>query len=447
VYHVHGVATRGANMAVRILLVLAVVAIFYGCGQSSSSPEQDEKAGAESKSVTPSAPAQQETIQEESTQQETTQQETTERSSEAAKIFSVGRCADNGSTDRQQEGRGEAANGKIAFTRMTIRNRDIFVIDEEGDHQTRLTHGAAVEGAPLWSPDGEKLAFVSVRIGPGYIYVINTDGTNETRLTDQPLAASENPPAWSPDGRKIAFVGGSAYVGDIYVINTDGTNETRLTRFNGETADQTYFGRPAWSPDGSKIAFFSTTITSTYDDPDSSAPATAPAEGLTGIYLINVDGTGLCKLTSIAEESEGEAAPTWSPTGNKIAFYEHNTIYSINPDGTGRKELTGNMLLPTLYVWSPDGEKIAFIKQSDLYVINADGRGLRRLTNTPGPSSEALPTWAPDSEKIAFSCPLEAEIDAHTDLCVINADGTGWKRIASNVADEGIYIAASWGSR
>jgi Tol biopolymer transport system component len=401
VYHVHGVATRGANMAVRILLVLAVVAIFYGCGQSSSSPEQDEKAGAESKSVTPSAPAQQETIQEESTQQETTQQETTERSSEAAKIFSVGRCADNGSTDRQQEGRGEAANGKIAFTRMTIRNRDIFVIDEEGDHQTRLTHGAAVEGAPLWSPDGEKLAFVSVRIGPGY----------------------------------------------IYVINTDGTNETRLTRFNGEPADQTYFGRPAWSPDGSKIAFFSTTITSTYDDPDSSAPATAPAEGLTGIYLINVDGTGLCKLTSIAEESEGEAAPTWSPTGNKIAFYEHNTIYSINPDGTGRKELTGNMLLPTLYVWSPDGEKIAFIKQSDLYVINADGRGLRRLTNTPGPSSEALPTWAPDSEKIAFSCPLEAEIDAHTDLCVINADGTGWKRIASNVADEGIYIAASWGSR
>ena len=400
-YHVHGVATRGANMAVRILLVLAVVAIFYGCGQSSSSPEQDEKAGAESKSVTPSAPAQQETIQEESTQQETTQQETTERSSEAAKIFSVGRCADNGSTDRQQEGRGEAANGKIAFTRMTIRNRDIFVIDEEGDHQTRLTHGAAVEGAPLWSPDGEKLAFVSVRIGPGY----------------------------------------------IYVINTDGTNETRLTRFNGEPADQTYFGRPAWSPDGSKIAFFSTTITSTYDDPDSSAPATAPAEGLTGIYLINVDGTGLCKLTSIAEESEGEAAPTWSPTGNKIAFYEHNTIYSINPDGTGRKELTGNMLLPTLYVWSPDGEKIAFIKQSDLYVINADGRGLRRLTNTPGPSSEALPTWAPDSEKIAFSCPLEAEIDAHTDLCVINADGTGWKRIASNVADEGIYIAASWGSR
>jgi hypothetical protein len=38
------------------------------------------------------------------------------------------------------------------------------------------------------------------------------------------------------------------------------------------------------------------------------------------------------------------------------------------------------------------------------------------------------------------------EIDAHTDLCVINADGTGLKRILSNVADEGNYIAASWGS-
>jgi hypothetical protein len=30
-------------MAVRILLVLVVLAIFYGCGQSSSSPEQGEK--------------------------------------------------------------------------------------------------------------------------------------------------------------------------------------------------------------------------------------------------------------------------------------------------------------------------------------------------------------------------------------------------------------------
>jgi N-acetylglucosamine-6-sulfatase len=44
-------------MAVRSPLVLAVVAIFYGCGLLSSPPEQGEKEGAEPKSVSPAVPA------------------------------------------------------------------------------------------------------------------------------------------------------------------------------------------------------------------------------------------------------------------------------------------------------------------------------------------------------------------------------------------------------
>ena len=63
-YHVRGVATWGANMAVRTLLVLAVFAMFYGCGQSSSPPEQGEKeGGGEPRSMTPPGTGQQETRQ------------------------------------------------------------------------------------------------------------------------------------------------------------------------------------------------------------------------------------------------------------------------------------------------------------------------------------------------------------------------------------------------
>jgi hypothetical protein len=48
VYHVRGIATRGGCMAVRVLLVVAAFAVLYGCGQTNSPPEKQEKqAGAE----------------------------------------------------------------------------------------------------------------------------------------------------------------------------------------------------------------------------------------------------------------------------------------------------------------------------------------------------------------------------------------------------------------
>jgi tricorn protease-like protein len=240
-------------MAVRILLVLAVLAIFYGCDQSSSHPEQGTKEGdAEPKSVMPSGPA----------QQETTQQETTQQRSEAAITNSVGRCTGSASMDRQQEDSGEVSNGKIAFSRATFSrtsesaaaNTDIHLIDGEGAHETQLTYTKQFEEAPVWSPDGEKIAFDTGLQGD--IYVMDADGTNQTRLVDHP--APREYPAWSPDGGKIVFLGGPGYQDDIYVVNADGTNEIRLTNFiNGETGDRTQFGRPVWSPDGSKIAFSS----------------------------------------------------------------------------------------------------------------------------------------------------------------------------------------------
>lgn len=190
---------------------------------------------------------------------------------------------------------------------------------------------------------------------------MDADGTNQTRLAGHP--AKREYPAWSPNGGKIAFVGGLiGYQDEVYAVNADGTNVTRLTKFfNGETGDRSQFGPPVWSPDGSKIAFLSFTFTCT-DASSTADSGSAPAEGLTGIYLTNVDGTGLCKLTSIAEDYKGMSTPTWSPNGTKIAFYDQGAIYLINADGTGRKELIGNINHGTPQnVWSPDGERIAFV--------------------------------------------------------------------------------------
>jgi len=250
----------------------------------------------------------------------------------------------------------------------------------------------------------------------------------------------EENPVWSPDGQKIAFTRGAYAPNDLYVINVDGTHKVSLitASISGNSEDETKLGSPVWSPTGNKLAFASRTVTDT-DASSTAEPASAPAEGLTGIYLIEADGTGLCKLTSTAEFLGYH--PVWSPDGERIAFYDMDTTNVINIDGSGRKPLAGGASV----AWSPDGQKLAFVNDSSvLDVINADGSGLRRLANTSTKVPGIRPAWSPDGEKIAFPCPA-APGAAGTDLCVINADGTEWKRIALKVLPDKGPLAVSWG--
>jgi Tol biopolymer transport system component len=331
---------------------------------------------------------------------------------------------------------GEFSNGKIAFSR----NNDIHVIDGEGAHESRLTHTAqSFEENPVWSPDGQKIAFTTPE--DRALHVMNANRTNKDQLAVNLLSSVI--PSWSPDGGKIAFTTGEdGFSNELSVINVDGTHKVGLitAAFSGNSEDRIQLGNPVWSPTGNKIAFASRTVTDTHAS-SSAEPASTPAEGLAGIYLINADGTGLCKLTSTAEVLGYH--PVWSPDGERIAFYDKDTTNVINTDGSGRKPLAGGASA----AWSPDGQKIAFINDSSvLDMINANGSGVRRLANTTTAAPGNLPAWSPDGEKIAFPCPA-ARGAAGTDLCVINADGTEWKRIALKVRPDKGPLAVSWGRR
>ncbi len=131
-------------------------------------------------------------------------------------------------------------------TNCTNCNLEIYVMNADGSGQTRLTNNPASDYEPVWSFDGKYIAFVSTRneANPttckncnSEIYVMNDNGSEQTRLTNN--AAVDYDPAWSLDSKHISFVSFRDEPNpttckncnsEIYVINTDGSEQTRLTK-------------------------------------------------------------------------------------------------------------------------------------------------------------------------------------------------------------------------
>jgi Tol biopolymer transport system component/subtilisin family serine protease len=290
--------------------------------------------------------------------------------------------------------------GKIAYSTNADGDSEIYVMNNDGSNQTRLTNNTAYDDAPAWSPDGSKIAFESNASGQINIYVMNADGSNQTQLTT--TSGSDVYPAWSPDGTKIAFTSFRNGNSQIYVMNADGSNQTRLTN------NSAYDNFPSWSPNGSQLTFSSNRT------------------GALQIYTMNADGSNQVAITATGVNH----APAWSPNGRWIAYMSqdisgnfglslYDTAFSLSrvvTSGTG-----GSDLFPQ---WSPDGSKLVFQSTRDgnneiYYARFFDGAFPVRLTSAS--TSEAKPAWQPVPAKVAFTTTRDS---GNYEIYLMNPDGS-----------------------
>lgn len=276
--------------------------------------------------------------------------------------------------------------GQLVFTsdRSDIESRHtaLWVMNHDGSSPRQLTEApdgdfGNVFGADL-SPDGRQVVFVR-QIGGQSLQIerMNVDTGNIVILTPPGIYLN---PRWSPDGSRILYVPGTYGVSghELFTMRPDGSDKQKV--FSGGA--DIPLRSASWSPDGRRVVV----------DTDESNPDAK------GLWVIDLSNSSSKRL--FAEEpgpgpfpENSVMSPAWSPKGDRIVFTKGSHLFTINPDGSGLRQVTTGPLLGdggSLNVnpaWFPDGSRIAFVRSQapelnyDIASVSADGSDLRNLTH------------------------------------------------------------------
>ena len=77
------------------------------------------------------------------------------------------------------------------------------------------------------------------------------------------------------------------------------------------------------------------------------------------LYVMDADGKNKKQLTTV---TESETDPAWINGGRQIAFLCGGQLYTVNPDGTDRKQVSHSSIDIEGFRFSPDGSKVILVK-------------------------------------------------------------------------------------
>lgn len=274
--------------------------------------------------------------------------------------------------------------------------------------------------SPTLSPDGSQVAFFSER-GSYFIdlYLADVASRRITRRVVRGAFSAEfeslrflnSAGAWSRDGKFFALPAQHGGRDDLVIFDME--RHRVHERIEVPIAGIT---NPTWSPDGTQLAF------------------TGLSAGVSNLFVVNVDGTGLHRLT---DDRAAALHPAWSPDGRTIAYvtdigplanfselHAGPLAIALYDIATGGITLLADMVeTNTNPQWAPDGASIAFVSDRTgvanvfLYEI-AEGKTYQLTNVFSGVSgitdkSPAI-SWAPDADRLAFTYYEDGDFTVYT---------------------------------
>lgn len=260
----------------------------------------------------------------------------------------------------------------------------------------------------------------------------------------QLTSGGENAEAYfSFDGQMISFQSNRAHGCDqIYTMKADGSDQRLLSSGLGRTTCSHF------TPDGRAVVYASTHL---------AGPECPPVPGREqgyvwpiydsyDIFRVNVDGTGLTRLTN----TPGYDAEATIGRDGRIVFTSVRDgdmeIYSMNGDGSDVRRLTNRPGPDGGPFFSADGSKIVWrgravppgqerdsyfslLKQGiwrptalEIFVMDRDGGNVRQITDT-GVGANWAPFFTPDGARIIYGSNAANPRGNNFDLFIVDLDG------------------------
>ncbi|MGB6773360.1 MAG: PDZ domain-containing protein [Terriglobales bacterium] len=325
---------------------------------------------------------------------------------------------------------------------------DLWTVDRNGGHASRLTTGTGIETDPVFSPDGSMIAFTGEYDGNTDVFVVPTIGGVPKRLTYHP--AADSAVGWTPDGKSVIFrsnrESSSSRYTKLFKVSLDGGLPTALPlpmAFSGKfSADGKYF---AYSPVGGASPFNYSAYVAWRNYRGGLASSVWIADMATldvvkiprersndfnpvwvdkQVYFLS-DRDGPISLfrfdpatkavtevvkndgADIRSTSAGQGGIVYDRFGELFLYdtasgQTHPISVDVSADlPEVRTRLSAADREIQNYGISPTGLRAVFEAHGDILTVPAKESSTRDITNTPG-VMEREPAWSPDGQSIAY---------------------------------------------
>jgi len=287
----------------------------------------------------------------------------------------------------------------VTYTSIELNksNRQLFVMDIDGENQKQLTFNAKSISNARWIDNGKRIAYLQ----GGQIWTINANGSEAKQITDFENGIGEF--KFSGDGKILMFtseVKVDVKPSDVYP-DIDKSSARTYTELKYRHWDHFVENIPH-----TFYASFEKDVVGEPIDILDGAPFELPTEPFDGIEQIN-----------FSPDSKYIAYSCRKLTGRDYVFSTNTDIYLYNLSTKETENLTEDMMgYDTYPVFSPDGSKIAWCSmerdgyEADrirLFIMDLATREKKELSDGFIYDVES-PVWAPDGETIYFTSCVNA---------------------------------------